>query len=588
MTEDKTSHPEISHCFNCRAGHGAKVEHTFPMYTYQHECLHCRALLSLSTGWGSIGHMHNRDMLNVTMDMRDESVDVVITDPPYGVRKEEGWDDATYFKTYVSKWLGECLRVTKHAVVWFCADRMIPHILRDVRPEIFQRILFWDKPKGSQYAGASNNNIWYSAEPILIFTKNKEITNKYGKDCKYNYSNFIYDTVPSKTFNHPTIKPVELIARLIEHYSAPDEIVFDPFLGCFDAGTEVLTKNGWKYFDELLEDDRVCSLNPINNSIEYVKYIRHISYNYEGDMYHIKGRSVDLLVTPNHKIYAKEYHHNNFSLYTVGDFEYKAFHKLSQGIWYGNSNFDNDSFLELYGFWLGDGYVSNGRVFIKIKKSRKINYLQTLLTHLGYKYSIAYDDNDSNRYEIKIPEEYKKYFLGNAHTKRVSTSIFDLSAREISLVIKGYWNADGSSSQLYTCNKLLADDLQVLSLLSGISASIKTRDERTIKFGDRLINSNKQYEIYMLQPKQIKLRHNNIKKEFYSGMVYDVTLEKNHILYVRRNGKPVWSGNSGTTAEACIKLGRKFIGSEKDPQHFETIIKRINNLTSAEDFFGGF
>src|SRR5690606_3029223 len=31
----------------------------------------------------------------------------------------------------------------------------------------------------------------------------------------------------------------------------------------------------------------------------------------------------------------------------------------------------------------------------------------------------------------------------------------------------------------------------------------------------------------------------------YSGEVFCPTLERNHILYVRRNGKPVWCGNSG-------------------------------------------
>ena len=34
--------------------------------------------------------------------------------------------------------------------------------------------------------------------------------------------------------------------------------------------------------------------------------------------------------------------------------------------------------------------------------------------------------------------------------------------------------------------------------------------------------------------------------QHYEGMVYDVTLPRNHVLMVRRNGKPAWSGNCGT------------------------------------------
>jgi len=34
----------------------------------------------------------------------------------------------------------------------------------------------------------------------------------------------------------------------------------------------------------------------------------------------------------------------------------------------------------------------------------------------------------------------------------------------------------------------------------------------------------------------------SIKKENYNGRIYDLTVP-NHIIFVRRNGKPVWSGN---------------------------------------------
>jgi site-specific DNA-methyltransferase (adenine-specific) len=37
---------------------------------------------------------------------------------------------------------------------------------------------------------------------------------------------------------------------------------------------------------------------------------------------------------------------------------------------------------------------------------------------------------------------------------------------------------------------------------------------------------------------------------------------------------------SGTTALACIRTGRKFVGIEKDPQHFETAVKRIRHEVS--------
>lgn len=42
---------------------------------------------------------------------------------------------------------------------------------------------------------------------------------------------------------------------------------------------------------------------------------------------------------------------------------------------------------------------------------------------------------------------------------------------------------------------------------------------------------------------------------------------------------------SGTTGVACVKLGRKFIGIEKDPQYFEIACKRIREAYAQPDLF---
>jgi DNA modification methylase len=44
---------------------------------------------------------------------------------------------------------------------------------------------------------------------------------------------------------------------------------------------------------------------------------------------------------------------------------------------------------------------------------------------------------------------------------------------------------------------------------------------------------------------------------------------------------------SGTTGVACIRTGRKFIGIEKDPTHYATALKRIQNELDQGDLFLG-
>jgi len=42
---------------------------------------------------------------------------------------------------------------------------------------------------------------------------------------------------------------------------------------------------------------------------------------------------------------------------------------------------------------------------------------------------------------------------------------------------------------------------------------------------------------------------------------------------------------SGTTGVACVKMGRKFIGIEREPEYFEIACKRIREAYSQPDFF---
>lgn len=202
----------------------------------------------VSKKYGDILHIHD-DRENVTKKMQDNSVSLVFEDIPFGVRKEEEWDNFQHYIDNVGLWLREGLRITQHAVIWFCASRNMPYIFNAIKGEedLFKRMHIWNKPIGSQFAGASNNNVWYSIEPILVFSKNWDITKKYGTDMVYGYDTFDYRTIPHKEYLHPTSKPVPLLRKIIGYYSAPNETIFDGFSGsgslgiaCLDMGRKAI------------------------------------------------------------------------------------------------------------------------------------------------------------------------------------------------------------------------------------------------------------------------------------------------------------------------------------------------------------
>jgi DNA-directed RNA polymerase II subunit RPB2 len=73
-------------------------------------------------------------------------------------------------------------------------------------------------------------------------------------------------------------------------------------LACYDPETEIFTENrGWIKFPDLDSSDDVMSL--VDGEVVYQNPIKLMKYYYEGDMYHIKNQHIDILVTPNHRVY---------------------------------------------------------------------------------------------------------------------------------------------------------------------------------------------------------------------------------------------------------------------------------------------
>jgi len=180
--------------------------------------------------------IHNKRE-RITAQMSDNSVDLVLTDPPFGVRMEE-WDNKERYIKQVEGWISSDLRISKHAIIWFYASKMARYIFRaiekiDPNENLHVRYHNWRKPLGSQYAGASNNNMFYTFEPIIVISKDWSITNKYGGSMPFGTDDFTYRTVSHKQYGHPTTKPVPLIRKLMGHYSNKDEIIFDGFGGSF-------------------------------------------------------------------------------------------------------------------------------------------------------------------------------------------------------------------------------------------------------------------------------------------------------------------------------------------------------------------
>lgn len=79
------------------------------------------------------------------------------------------------------------------------------------------------------------------------------------------------------------------------HYQGPE---------CLLPGTQILTEEGWKVLDDITKDDKIATkvASKVMTELIYEHPTKVIHEEYEGDIYTIKNKFIDLGVTPNHRM----------------------------------------------------------------------------------------------------------------------------------------------------------------------------------------------------------------------------------------------------------------------------------------------
>lgn len=356
---------------------------------------------------------------------------------------------------------------------------------------------------------------------------------------------------------------------------------------CYDDQTEIFSENGWKLFKDLNKDEKVATLNPNNNQLEYQLPTDYVNEPYDGDMYYGKNSLIDFAVTPNHKMYIHPTTHLNrkrikHGLYQMSDVENYDLTFKKDCEWIGNDDeyiiipehittnqhkdccgeikILMDDWLKFFGFWMGDGWTtkdgSNQVGICGYKKNgiETMHEIKSLFDKYGISSTYSNNGNSLRFYNIQLFNYLSKF--GGANEKHVPREILNLKKEKLEIFLEYYLRADGhirknGRKTAYTSSKMLADNLNEIGLKLGIAATIKNRG---IRRGDKYIKGrliNQRYESYdinfYLNSKRGNLTptlpNRNIVKRNYVGNIYCVTVP-NHILYVRRNGKSYWCGNS--------------------------------------------
>jgi DNA modification methylase len=220
----------------------------------------------------AIDEIHQGDILDILAQIPDESVDLIIADPPYNIgpsfKSSKNWRHDTGWLAWCKLWLSECKRVLKNDGSIFVYG--IHHYACFIQVYLYElglnyrRQFIWTYENNfSGYVKLPSANY----EPLLWFSKSEAYTYKTlrepyksverlkhkiikkGKVWTPNPEGRLagdvwkFPVLAGRRFSgervaHPTQKPLALTDRIVRHFSDEGDLVLVPFAG---SGTECVS-----------------------------------------------------------------------------------------------------------------------------------------------------------------------------------------------------------------------------------------------------------------------------------------------------------------------------------------------------------
>lgn len=383
-------------------------------------------------------------------------------------------------------------------------------------------------------------------------------------------------------------------------------------LDCLSADTEVLTRNGWRFFPDLSENDELATVNLEQDLLEYQRPLRLIARPHKGDMVSLPHKRLGALVTPNHRmvVYTKERPPAvngvrppwNFDtkprIVLAGDLTVHDRVKMTTG-WRGieretitipaSAKPDGSiiqpaveipagDWAEFLGWYVSEGHRSTNRprtqpsslhrvVCIAQKTGPNLDRILELVRRLPWSVRCYHKPGGCATVHFASKQLYdalEPCGLGSENL-RVPQWVKDSAPDIIRRFLESYLAGDGWAQQhkphhrphfaAATVSRLLADDIQELLLKLGMSASITVRPGKPWKVRGRSgPKARDQYHIHAAYTKTATLDGGSNGRRGYLGetVQYDgmvyCATVPNGTLVVRRKGKMCIVGNCANYA----------------------------------------
>lgn len=198
----------------------------------------------------------NCDVMDGLAQLDDESIDCVVTDPPYG-ETSLAWD------TMHDLWLSEIRRVLKRTGSMWVFGSLRSHMASDYTGWNMAQDVIWEKHNGSnsfadrfrrvheiaaqfyrsdaKWAEVYKKPLFVDGARARAVTRTKNRTQHWGSIGESKYvsvdggpllmRSVMFHRSCHGEADHPTQKPVAVMTPLIEYSCPPGGLVLDPFIG---------------------------------------------------------------------------------------------------------------------------------------------------------------------------------------------------------------------------------------------------------------------------------------------------------------------------------------------------------------------
>ena len=403
------------------------------------------------------------------------------------------------------------------------------------------------------YLSGQEQGEWHVPNPFIV----DAVFQKYGIQ---NANGRIY---PESVLKRQV---AEYQKKIEEHYAYGE---------CYRPEAMVLTEKGWKELKDVKKGEKVLTLDYATGEIVAQPVKRKIEFSFAAELVHIKGKSMDDYVTPNHKFPIYDESNKYMGNFTAEDIVYDRIPNIKHtyipkiGNWTAEGNklftiknnngkgtrrMPMPSFCKLLGYFSTNGVIDEKSIVLTPTEKASIEEIEEMLKEMEFIYLT--EDDKVKIIDAKLMEFFSE--MGGTDTRFIPVKFKQQSQECLQNIYEWAWKGnevDASqkdiaiySSSIYTPSKQLALDINEILFKIGYTSSFVECDN---KEGVKLYQAAKSLVKCMYLDK----RYMEIEYVEHRDAVMCIEVE-NHNFYVMDNGFCHWTCNCNHPAESTIDLGR--------------------------------